>query len=378
MDIVTIVSIASAVFVIAMLSLTARKARTAPAPFLIAFIMGMGLTLVLIAARTNEVGHTRAIMLGAVLALVAAMLFNLIFAGKSMTPCKYEAHGSDMDAIHRSCAAFDEANETILAFNSNRRSMSFLQRLHDAFVTTEEERTHGSAVTTKIAARKHLDTIVPDWHRMRTEALVDQNKARAAVDVIETRLRPLETIEETARDVHQMATNAVAALDNAIEALQSAQNYETLDIASSNKGISAISTMANSAARDKVRDAKEAIDLLSHKAKTAIDQQLIAPGDTLDFILDMTLDNIFDFMSLFNIGKLIDARHQCEKVRERVTIIEAQLRTKYLAAREDAQAVRNEVAIVKQPYRETALQEIPEFARTFVPAIADEKPNASS
>lgn len=369
MDIVSIASLAGSVIIIVMLYFAGQNARTAPATFILAMFVAIGLMTFLALTGINETGANRNMLLGSTLGLIVALFISLIFAGKSAAPCQYEAHGSDLHAIRRSCEARNQANKTIMQFNTDRRNMPLLQRLRDAFVTTPEERTHGAAVTVVMAAKAHLAAIVPSWHRIRTEDLVDLDGARAGIQVIETRLRPLETIEQTAREIHQLGVNAVSALDNAIEDIRSAETYETIDAVSSNNGLSAVSTFANSKAKDSVKEARKAIDLLSHKTKTAIAEQLVVPGDMFDLILDITLDSGFDFISLLNIGKLIEARRKCEKARQQIANIEAELRTQYLTARDNAQAVRNEVAIIKQPYRERAIQELPDFARTYVPGI---------
>ena len=368
MDTTTIALATGTTLVIALLAATTGRARTAPAPFVIALVVGTALAFILALSAFDATGSAGTIMLVTLALLILVMLGSLIAVGTRRTPSTYEAEGTDRNAIQRACEAHGQADRTITAFTADRGAKSPMQRLRDAFVTTETEIGHLSAVAVRNAARAHLTDIVPPWHRMRTEALVDENAVRPVVDMIETRLRPLEAVEEAARDVHRSAMDAVTALDEAIEALDSAQTYETLDLVTDNKGLSAVSTMANSTAQDRVAEAREAIDVLSRKTKAAIDEDLIAPGDTLDLFLDMAFDPGFDFLSLYNIGRLADARSRCEEARGRVAEIEARLRESHQAAHDAAQPVRDEIAAVKRPYHQRAMTEMPEIARTFVPA----------
>lgn len=244
--------------------------------------------------------------------------------------------------------------------------MPLMERLRDAFVTTDHERDHGAALSTRTKAMEHLRAIVPQWHGMRTESLVDGNHVRVIVDEIETRLRPLETTEEAARDLHRCATDALIALDRALEAIESATTYETLDLVSNNTGISAVSTIASSEAADRVGEARASIERLSQATRSGIDQELLEPDDVFDLVLDMTLGDMFDFMSLFMLGKLSDAKTRCEEARQRVVATETRLATTLASAHSEAQVVRDEVAAVKKPYRDAALREMPESARGFV------------
>lgn len=368
MDMTTIALAAGTALVIALLAATTARAHTAPAPFVITLIVGTALAFVLAPATFGASGKAGTIMLITLALLILVMLASLITVGTRRTPSTYEAEGSDRNAIQRACEAHGQADRTISAFTADRGAMSPMQRLCDAFVTTETEIGHLSAVAIRNAARAHLTDIVPPWHRMRTETLVDENAVRPVVDMIETRLRPLEAVEEATLDVLRSATDAVTALDEAIEALDSAQTYETLDLVSDNKGLSAVSTMANSTAQDRVGEARAAIDVLSRKTKSAIDEELVAPGDTLDLFLDMAFDPGFDFLSLYNIGRLSDARSRCEEARVRVSEVEVRLRERHQEAHDAAQPVRDEIAAVKRPYHQRAMTEMPEIARTFVPA----------
>ena len=368
MDTTTIALATGTTLVIALLAATTGRARTAPAPFIIALVAGTALACILVPRFFGPNGSAGTIMLITLVMLLLVMLGSLIAVGTRRTPSPYEAEGSDRDAIHRACEAHGRADRTISAFTAERGGMPLMQRLRDAFVTTETEIGHVSAVAIRDSARAHLTDIVPAWHRMRTEALVDENAVRPVVNMIETRLRPLEAVEEATLDVYRSATDAVTALDEAIEALDSAQTYETLDLVSDNKGLSAVSTMANSTAQDRVGEAREAIDVLSRKTKSAIDEDLVAPGDTLDLFLDMAFDPGFDFLSLYNIGRLSAARSRCEEARVRVSEIEVRLRERHQAAHDAAQPVRDEITAVKRPYHQRAMTEMPEIARTFVPA----------
>ncbi|MFT0701324.1 hypothetical protein [Citrobacter meridianamericanus] len=133
----------------------------------------------------------------------------------------------------------------------------------------------------------------------------------------QNRVRPLLRLAETAR--HR--------LDEAADACGSASNVELLDLVTTNKAVSLMSSVSTSSAGDAVRRAGEALKALSdalpkRSEATALD----VPGDLLDLVVDLTFAPAIDLLSWFNMGRLNDAERQCREARRKLAPLLERLR----------------------------------------------------
>ena len=245
--------------------------------------------------------------------------------------------------------------------------MTLMDRLRDAFVTTDDEARCRQARWTKEGARVALSTMVPDLHVKRTDELLaaDADATRKTRD-LKRDLEPLEKVETAARGLYAIGAQAVHALDRAISELETASTYETMDLVSSNKGIALMSSMQNSSASSAVQDASAAITRLSVAVREDIPTELRLPHDTVDLILDMGLDSAFDFMSIFALQKIGEAKRGCEAARGRVAVVERRLAEALARETADADVVRRRIAEVRAPFHAQALGELPPTARAHV------------
>ena len=353
--------------VLVAMGLTARTARTAPAPFAAACIASLAActTLVLHGIGRDFAPWMTMLMTSFVLCIVTlTWLVSVMSAERAAWG--YDAQGEDDGAIAGACLIHHQADAAIAAFDADRKRMSWFDRFRDSFVTTTEEERIAEQHGRRAGALAHLERIVRPWYDGRVETLVDGDGARPDVETLKRDLAPLAAAEDTARHVHELSIDAMNALNTAISSLDTAQTYETLDAVSSNKGIALVSSMQNSSASTDVQNANVAIARLSEASRQAIDSDLAVHDDTFDLILDMAVDSAFDFMSFYNVSRLRDAEARCRAAWDRVASIEPALRTALETAIATAQPARNRLDARLQPYREAALHELPTTAKRLI------------
>lgn len=119
-------------------------------------------------------------------------------------------------------------------------------------------------------------------------------------------------------------------INTALSEVDDAQSMETLDLFSSNKGISIVSYMENEEAKEAIRQAQGSVETfqlaindynfyLKGRQAPKIDADIC---DGIDLILDLGLDG-FDFMSLFTLSALGDAEDNLQEARGKVVEVEA-------------------------------------------------------
>lgn len=143
----------------------------------------------------------------------------------------------------------------------------------------------------------------------------------------------LDKIEE----IRKVVECYIEKVDDALSQIDDAKGMETLDLFSQNKGISLLSHLENSEANDamqRVKDSTEQFqeDLRKYNnfIKNYCVQKLdgIKVDDTLDFILDMTLD-AFNFMSFFVLEDLSNAESKLTKLKSEVQEIQDEVKKQH-------------------------------------------------
>lgn len=365
MESTRMIMLAGGLCAVILLVMAGREAKRAPAMFATACLLAGALAIG--AALDERIMTTSTKVALICVPIIIALTIILIATARHRTvPALYEAEGTDMEAIRRACRAQEDALRVIEEMNRRRDEMPILERIRDAFVTTPEETRVVAAVRNKVLTDEHLHRIVPVWHEGRVREIASMRGDGAIIAEMHSRLQPLEEVEQAERTVHDLALDALRAIDRAISQIDSAKSYEMMDAVTSNKGISVVSSMSTSSARNCVERAREAVVRLSEGTRVAIDGKMIAPDDTFDLILDMAMDSAFDFMSIFNLGKLSKAKERCQEVRAKVAAVEVDLSQKFKDAEKAASAVRDEIDAWLKPHRYSAREELPPLARTHL------------
>lgn len=344
--------------------LTAREARTAPASTTVIGIAGAVFLAMIFWRMGAQDPFGWKLMVASAVLLAIALPIWLTACLTSSSDDGYRAEGEDLEAIRKVCDEYDAAQAMILAFEVDRTAMPLLQRFADAFVTTPAERRNERARGRVAEARNHLHRTVPCWKAVRIEALLDASPDdRQAVDAARRDIEPFETSLAKKKHMHALGAAAIETLTRASSDLGSAQTYEVLDIASSNKAMSAISTAANSTAKTSVKRACEAVSRLSEAVKSDVQARIDMPDDMVDFILDMAIDLPLDIFSIINLGRLRDAKTQCDEALVKVRGVEAQLHTHLMKAQKDIEPYALRLKELLEPFERQVLAELPATAR---------------
>jgi len=278
------------------------------------------------------------------------------------------AHHPGLHGIVMTTLMRHQAQVTLDAFRQERESMGLGSRITDSFVVTEHEHVRDEAERTLASCETRLATAVPEWttqEACRTLALDAQATARHARAL--DKHRPHRLLVEAARRLEGLALRAEDDLVEAISDLKSASTTETFDAVSSNKGIAIMSSMHNQEASDSVKKAQASIEALQAETDR-VSAQLTGVDDTLDLIMDLAWDGVFDFMSFLNIGKLDSARRKCEEALARVTTERVRLGDVVQAAIADAKPTLDAVNAITRPHLEKAVDQLPGVVRALAPA----------
>lgn len=233
-----------------------------------------------------------------------------------------------------------------------------------------------------------------------TDAEEEERKAREQFDIIKN-----DTIEDVAGRLHKLAMSAMSedpaevarrnaqhavfqqtlsALENterllglardardklvaAASACSDASSMEIVDAFTSNKGISAMSSLSTSTAKSSLNTAADAMKALSQALPNrSHDLGAEAPDDFLDLVLDFA-DFPIDFLSWMNMdaldtaeGKCKDASAHVAKVIDELVVVEDRRR----------QAHEREAALlleIDRPYLLIAAEDVPQAIRFAIP-----------
>lgn len=171
--------------------------------------------------------------------------------------------------------------------------------------------------------------------------------------------------------ISKLAADARTALEAAASACSSASTYEMMDAVSSNKGISAMSTMQTSSAKTKVAEAKEAVAELRGAASEAshLRAEINMPDDMMDLAFDFALDLPLDILSILNIGKLSGAAGKCREAAEQIERMQPSMENKVTATSDALDTEQAELAEIEKPYLAQARENVPHGLRFAVPQV---------
>lgn len=165
--------------------------------------------------------------------------------------------------------------------------------------------------------------------------LIANNAKFAQLRLVETQLNKMVCKGETC------LTKIAAALEEVDEA----ETMELIDMASSNKGISALSYLetsdADDAARDAQREVRRYIKAVK-ELKTKLEMQAVQirnVSDTIDLAVDLVFDFSFDFLSVFNFFALGDLKDDLGEIQTQVTEIHQSFTRQHESLRKELDVV---------------------------------------
>lgn len=342
------------------------RTRSAPSTAALAVIVVAGVTWLLYdRLDVRGLGLVGIILLVMAVAVPAAV----VEAARRRSLPDQTNHDMDLDGIHAAAEERRRASETVRAFTQTRNAMPIGERMADSFIVTQDEESRDHAERTIGSCDRQLATSVPGWvvaEAFRTLA-ADPTSAEDNRKAMEAHA-PSRRILEAATSLHGMAAKAESDLEEAISALSSASTMEVMDAVSSNKAIAMMSHSQNQAASDAVETAQRSVDAL--KAETdRVGADLSGIDDTLDLILDLAFDGVFDFMSFVNIGRIDAARRQCEQALAAVRQERLRLHGLMQRAQDDERPFREAVDATTSPHLAAAAARLPEDVRALVPPV---------
>ena len=157
-----------------------------------------------------------------------------------------------------------------------------------------------------------------------------------------------------------MAQDAHSQLIGAADDCSSASTTEMIDLFSSNKAVSVISSISTSSAADSVRRATRALQALSEALpKRATSESIAEPDDFLDLLVDLAIAPPLDIFSWINMGKLDDAADQCRKAAEQVEATLNKLNESSARAAAQREAEQQQLNQIAAPYILAAAKQVP-------------------
>ena len=154
--------------------------------------------------------------------------------------------------------------------------------------------------------------------------------------------RALLVPQQAAQELQDAVAGFLETIDNALSEIDDAQSMETMDMFSKNKGISFMSSIANSEAKSAVRAVEsaapafqQAVERYGDTVKQADLGNIKAEfGDTMDLVFDLAFDG-FDFMSMFTLSALGNAEDNLKAARSKVDEV-GDLAARHLATADEA------------------------------------------
>lgn len=170
-------------------------------------------------------------------------------------------------------------------------------------------------------------------------------------------------------NLHSLSRQALSALDTAAERCSSASTMETIDMISSNKGLSLLSTIETGEASDDVETAKRAVTRLQKALKrTEQDPELMDVGSDLpDLAIDMMFDVGLDVLSFFNMLALDESEQSCRDAYDKLKPLHERLEQLKTTASSATDRARTDFESVRRPMLEQWLQQVPQPLVALLP-----------
>jgi hypothetical protein len=272
------------------------------------------------------------------------------------------------DKIQQCRAQLKEAQQAVIS-DKERRKGSWMARVADFFSTTPPEKAQKQAeeklTATHEAAQDHAYAWI--FVQARDALLADPAVAQQREQQIDAMAKASD--EKNQADAwYNQAQGTQQKFIRAADACSSASSSEMLDMVSSKKAFSVLSSMDTSSAASAIQEAKSALRRLSDTLPSKTDHVDIAiPDDTLDLIFDFSFDLGFDFMSMVNMNNLDTAASNCRKQAEHLHPLVDRLKAVASDAEAKYQGELSALQQIEAPYLVAATALVPEIIDVEVP-----------
>jgi hypothetical protein len=235
---------------------------------------------------------------------------------------KYQEHiGSKTDLITQRDQEFAE-------FTWWQKSIYFVIRLYRN--SRDQSVIRGLESAKSRADRRKSDQLNDLILQAGRRLMLQTPEVSGAILGMESDHTQLKQLQSSLNQVYQAGKKALREIQEAQSSVSSAQTMEVFDMATSNKGISLISTMSNSSASGDIDDAKRAVKAFN--ARLESHQQVVTDmqGTTAIEYMDLSFDLFFggaldlagSVMSLFALSsasdKLDDAERQVKRAIQQI------------------------------------------------------------
>lgn len=272
------------------------------------------------------------------------------------------------EKLHAASLALSEAQHEVRV-DKDARTPSLWARIVDYLFQTKAEKSEEQAATELANVQAQAQAFAGRW-------IVATAKASLAKDEpVYTRYLAQRDQVGTAIKRHiqidkwrGLAQDAHSHLIGAADDCSSASTTEMIDLFSSNKAVSVISSISTSSAADSVRRATRALQALSEALpKRATSESIAEPDDFLDLLVDLAIAPPLDIFSWINMGKLDDAADQCRKAAEKVEATLNKLNESSARAAAQREVEQQQLNQIAAPYILAAAKQVPSSFGVKVP-----------
>ncbi|EMP3151670.1 hypothetical protein WDX82_005127 [Salmonella enterica] len=263
--------------------------------------------------------------------------------------------------------------------DKNRRQSSLRGRFVDWLTSTPaekdvEDKTERLAAISANASKAAQQWIVNEARAGLQSSAEDMRRHTEQGQRIENARKR----QERAGRLLDLAQTADEKLAEARSDCESASTTELLDLVSTNKALSVLSTFETSDAADSVKEAAAALKALSEALpKRSAAAEFDMPDDFLDLVVDLAIAPVFDILSFFNMQRLDKAASQCREASEKLAPLLARLQKLHHETLLRVSAEEAALRVIEAPYLQAAAALVPPTIRVQVPTILYAKGSAA-
>lgn len=253
--------------------------------------------------------------------------------------------------------------------DKNRRQSSLRGRFVDWLTSTPaekdvEDKTERLAAISANASKAAQQWIVTEARAGLQSSTEDTRRHSEQSQRIENARKR----QDRARRLLDLARTADEKLGEARSDCESASTTELLDLVSTNKALSILSTFETSDAADSVKEATAALKALKEALpKRAEATEFDMPDDLLDLVVDLAIAPVFDILSFFNMQRLDKAAEQCREASEKLAPLLARLQKLHDETAARVTAEQTALRAIEAPYLQAAAALVPPSIRVQVP-----------
>lgn len=273
------------------------------------------------------------------------------------------------EKLHAASLALSEAQQEVRV-DKDARNPSLWARVVDYLFQTKAEKSEERAAAELAHVQAQARAFAGRWIVATAKASLandegDHSRYLAQRERVATASKRHNQIDKW----RGLAQEAHSLLISAADDCSSASTTEMIDLFSSNKAISVISSISTSSAADSVRRATRALQALSEALpKRANSESIAEPDDFLDLLVDLAIAPPLDIFSWINMGKLDDAAVQCRKAAEKVEVTLNKLNDSVSRAAAQRQDEQQQLSQIAAPHIQAAAKQVPSSFGVKAPA----------